>query len=86
MDGQRASHAITILERVVTMIPRGAVLQGSEAVGIRFTRSNGALCNAIDSIHFKAVELADAVPMNCGAVEAQVVLDGDLYKVYVTTI
>lgn len=80
MKGQRPSHAITILERVVTMIPRGAVLQSSEAVSIRFTRSNRALCNAIDSIHFKAVELADSVPMNSGAIEAQVVLDSDLYR------
>ena len=80
MDGQRARHAIAILKRVVTMIPRGAILQGSEAVGIRFTRSNRALCDAIDSIHFKTVELADPVPMNCGAVEAQIVLDGDFYR------
>ena len=59
----------------MTVVPCGTILDGSESIGVGLSRSNGTLGHAVDSIHFQTLELPYAMPMNCGAIEAQFVLD-----------
>ena len=77
MNDHRPSHAIRILQRVVTVVPAVAILQSLEIVGITATGSNGALCHAIHTIGLVGVELSEAMPMNCGAIGFDVISDMD---------
>ena len=58
----------TDLERVVTVIPRSAILRGVENVREFLAGSNWALCDSIDSIHVTSVQLSKTVPMDGGAI------------------
>ena len=59
------------------MVPRMAILQGLELVGVRVSLRNGTLGDAVNTIHLHSAQLAQAVPMNGSAVGLVVVLDMD---------
>lgn len=80
VDGHRPQHAITILQRVMTVIPGCSILPGREFVGKMITRRDGALGNRIDTVIFKAVQHSDTMPMNGSAVVFEVIDDRDLWK------
>lgn len=62
------------------MIPTTAVLHGSELISEAVARSNRALCDAIDTVHVRSIQLPDPMEMNRCAVELELVDDSHLYK------
>lgn len=70
MDGEWASHTVTILQGVVTMVPCRAVLHRSESVRVGVARSDGTLRDCVDAVMFKGLKLSQAVPMDGGPVVA----------------
>ena len=78
MNSQGPRHSISVLKRVVAVIPRRAILDSPEAVSVGFTRCNGALRHAVDAIHLQALKLAYTMPMDSCSIELEFVLDSDL--------
>lgn len=68
MNKQRTSDAIRVLERVMTVVPGMTVLSCLEVVCVCVTSSYGTLRNTVDPIGFVCVELANAMPMDCGSI------------------
>ena len=81
VEGHRASKAISVLQGVVAMVPRCAILGDIKYISEAVAPSNGALGYAVDSIHFKRVLHSDAVPVDRSAIEFQVVLNCDFKRV-----
>lgn len=78
VDSQRSQHAITILQRVMTMVPRCSILYGLEFVCEIISCRDRALRNRIDTVMFKTVQHSDTMPMDCCAVVEKTVLHGNL--------
>ena len=55
VESHRARKAIRVLQRVVAMIPRCAILGDIKGIGKAVAASNWALRYAVNSIHFKRV-------------------------------
>ena len=81
MESHRASKAIGVLQRIVAMIPRCAILGDIECISEAVAASNWALSYAVNSIHFKRVLHSDAVPVGGSAIVFQVILNGDFERV-----
>lgn len=69
------SEGLHYLKRVVTMVPRMAVLQGAELVSKLISFGNWALSDAVDTIHLVRKQLTNTMPMYCGSVLVIVILD-----------
>lgn len=78
VDSQRSQHAITILQRIMTMVPRCSVLYGLEFVCESIPCRDRALRNRIDAVMFKTVQHSDTMPMNSCAVVEKTVFHGNL--------
>ena len=68
VNNQRASDAIRILERVVTVVPSMTVLSRFEVVCVSTVSSNWTLGNTVNSVSLVCMKLTNAMPMNCGSV------------------
>ena len=86
VKSHRASEAIRVLQRIVAMIPRCAILGDIECISEAVAGSNWALRYAVNSIHFKRVLHSDAVPVNCSAIVFQVILHRDFERVTPTSL
>lgn len=76
-----SSKTIRILKRVMTVIPRSAILRDVEFVGIGIVGRNGALCDRVDTVMLEGIEHTDTVPVDSRAVVFQEVGDRDLDSV-----
>ena len=81
MECDWAGETIGVLERIMAVIPRCAVLCNAELVREVIFGGNGALCDSVDSIVLEAVEHADTVPVNGSSIIPEVVLDCYLHCV-----
>lgn len=81
VESYRASKAISVLQRVVAVIPRCAILGDVERISKAVAVSNWALRYAVNSIHFKRVLHSDAVPVDRSAIVSQVVFNCDFERV-----
>ena len=77
MTHHRSECSISILHRIVAMIPRTSILHSFPCVGERVPRSDRALSYAIDAVHMHGVQLSNSVPMDTGAVVLEIVMDFD---------
>lgn len=77
--GPKDAHAV--LQAQVAVVPGGPVLRQVEAVCERGAGSDGALRDPGDAIRGHRVELPDAVPVDGGSVDRQVVCDVDVQTV-----
>jgi hypothetical protein len=59
------------------MIPRRAILKSAKLICKGIIRSNGALGDAVDSVHLHGSVLSKTMPMNHGAVISQFICDVD---------
>lgn len=73
-----ALQTIGVLHRVVAVIPRGSVLDGFEAICERIPGRNGALSNAVDTVHIHRAILSNPMPMDTGTVLRHAVDDCDV--------
>lgn len=53
------------------------ILRGSPGIVERVSRSNWTLGDTIDAIHVRSQPLSDSMPVNAGAILAELVLDND---------
>ena len=81
MESHRASKAIRVLQRIVAMIPRCAILGDIECIREAVAASNWTLRYAVNSVHFKGVLHSDAVPVGGSAIVFQVILNSDFERV-----
>jgi hypothetical protein len=72
MDRNRTNCSITVLQRVMAVIPGRPILSGSKLVSIAVSGSNRALR---DAINLHVIPHADIVKMNRGSVEAKLISD-----------
>lgn len=79
VDSQRSQHAITVLQRVMTVVPRCSILYGLEFVREGIVSRDRALRNRIDTVMFEAVQHSDTMPMDCCAVVEKAIFHGDLF-------
>lgn len=79
VDGQRPQHAITVLQRVMAVIPGCSILPGREFVREMVSRRYWALGDCIDTVMFEAVQHSNTMPMNCSAIVFEVIDDGNLW-------
>jgi len=84
VNGHRPKHSISILQRVVAVVPTTAVLHGAEFVSETVARSNGALRYAIDTIHMRSVKLSNTMEVDRCAVERKFICNLYLWKKSVT--
>jgi len=78
VDDQRTSDTVTVLSRVVRVVPSGTELSGLEVVCLGLTRGKRALGDTVDTILDGAAQLAETVPVDGGTVGLHVVVDSDL--------
>ena len=81
VESHRTSKTISVLQRVVAMIPRCAILGNIEYISKAVAVSNWALRYAVNSIHFKGILHSDAVPVDRSAIVSQLVFDCDFERV-----
>lgn len=81
VEGDWASKTICVLKRVMTVVPRSAILRNVELVSIAITGCNGALCDGIDTVMLEGIEHANTVPVNSCPVVFQEIRDGDFDRV-----
>lgn len=65
----------------MAVVPSGAILREVEAIRERSPRSDGALRDPRDTVRGYRAELTDAVPVDCGSVNRQVVGDVNVQTV-----
>lgn len=75
MDEQWSSHPIGILQRIVTVVPAMAILYSLEIVSVRISCCNRALRDAVYSVGFICMKLADAMPVNGAPIGLHIVCD-----------
>jgi hypothetical protein len=73
VSDQRPKHPISILQRVVAVVPTTAILHGSEFISEAITRNNGTLRDAIDTIHMRSVQSSDTMEMDRCAAERELI-------------
>ena len=71
--------AISILSRVMAMIPCASILHCPEGVIETVSRRGRALSDTINTVHVHGQPLSNAVPMNAGSVVFELVVDDDSY-------
>lgn len=74
---QWTKHAISILERIMAVIPSGSVLFGNESISKAIPWSNWTLGHSGNAIHKEIVFHADTVHMHRGPVVLKVIFDGN---------
>ena len=70
-----ALHAVSVLYRVVVVVPRRSVLSGIEGIIERVARCDWTLSDAIDAIHMHIAKLPNSMPMDACTVVRQVIDD-----------
>jgi hypothetical protein len=70
---QRTECAVSILNRVVTVIPCTSILHCSKSVVEAVFGCDRTLGHAIDSVHVHRLPLSDSMPMHAGTVVGQIV-------------
>jgi len=81
VDDDRAEHTVSVLDRVVGMIPGGPVLSSLPLVGVAVVGRDGAFSLRGGTVGIVCVELSEAVEVDAGAVERQLVAHSDLHIV-----
>lgn len=74
---QRTEGAISILDRVVAVIPCTSVLHRSKCVVEGVSWSNGTLGNTVNTVHVHCLPLSNTVPVDASAIVLQFVGDDD---------
>ena len=77
MEGDWPSKTVGILQRVMAVIPGGAVLSDTEFVGVVITRGNSTLRDGVDSVVFKGVQHANSMHVHCSSIIFEMVLHGN---------
>lgn len=70
---------ISILSRVMAMIPCAPILHRSKGVIETVSRRGRALSDTINTVHVHGQPLSNAVPVNVGTVVFELVVDDDSY-------
>jgi len=78
VDDQRTSDTVTVLRRVVRVVPCSTELGSLKAVGLGLTGGERALGDTVHTVLDGAAQLAETVPVNGSTVGLHVVVDGDL--------
>src|ERR1700712_5129028 len=74
------SHcAISILSRVMAMIPCAPILHCPEGVIKAVSRRGRALSDTINTVHVHGQPLSNAMPMNAGSVMFELVINDNSY-------
>ena len=81
MECQRARKAICILKRVMTVVPRCAVLSDPEFVCVMIAWSNGTLTDSVHAVMFERVEQPHAMPVNRCTIVPQMILNCDFHPI-----
>lgn len=81
VDGQRAEKAIRVLQTVVAVVPRCAILSGIEDVRVILSRGDGTLRNSRYPVNKVAVQQSKPMKMDCSPIFdlRQVVVDSDFF-------
>jgi hypothetical protein len=78
VNGQRPIDAITVLKRVVAVVPGGTILCSCELVCKAFSRCNWALTNSGYAIHQTVIEHTQSMHMNGRSIVGEIVPDSDV--------
>lgn len=81
IDDDASRNTVSVLGRVVTVIPRCAELRAAENVLSRLTRGKRTFGDAANTVVLYSVELAKAVPVDRRAIVLQGVFDIDNHPV-----
>ena len=84
IENDRTNDAVTILARVVGVVPRRSILSGLEGVGVCISRSNWALRDARNTIGTAVVQLPQTVPVDGGSIVLHLV--GDCHRDHVAPV
>ena len=72
---ERTECSVSILHGVMTMVPWTPVLQSCPIIGESVSRSDGALSDAIHTVHMRGVQLPNSVPVDTCPIVLQTVCD-----------
>jgi hypothetical protein len=78
VDDDRSEDTVTVLNRVVAVVPRGPILRRLERVHFLSTRWDRTFRDARRSVHIISAQLSDTMPMYTGSVHSEAIGHGDL--------
>jgi len=70
-------HSLTVLGRVMAVVPRGSILCGPELINLLLCRSDRAFGNSVDTVHEARVVLTNSVPVDGCSVILHFILYSD---------